>query len=213
MLGWAKGRRQDGDTIIEVMFAVVIFSMVAVGAMSIMNNGTAIAQRSLELTLVRQQIDAQAEALRFVHHSYVAAYGTDAVTSHPAAEWKRLLDSGLTKSSASPFGDGGCTTPPSGAFVMNARTGRLHTGAITPMNSATSRPFSQVVYQGDPDTGALTSSIDSVHGLWIEAVRSGASSGTGYIDFHIRACWYSPASNAPSTIGTIVRLYEPRTEG
>ena len=213
MLIRSKSQRNRGDTIIEVMFAVAIFSMVAVGSMGIMNNGTSIAQRSLELTLVRQQMDAQAEALRYVHHAYVAAYGSDAVNDFPASEWVKLLDDGLTKSSASTFGGDGCSSVPSQAFVMNARTGRIHGGSITPMNASNGRPFSQVVYQGDPDTGALSSTIESVDGIWVEAVRSSSVAGdeSGFIDFHIRACWYSPASSAPSTLGTIVRLYEPRS--
>ena len=45
-----------GDTIIEVVMAVAMFSMLAIGIMALMNSGIAIAQRSLELTLVRQQI-------------------------------------------------------------------------------------------------------------------------------------------------------------
>ena len=59
--------RNRGDTIIEVLLAVTIFSLVAVGSMVLMNRGVAMAQQSLETTLVRQQIDAQAEMLRFVH--------------------------------------------------------------------------------------------------------------------------------------------------
>ena len=211
MLGRNR-KLQSGDTIIEVLFAVVVFSMVAVGAMSVMNSGTATAQRSLELTLVRQQIDAQAESLRYIHHAYVAAYGTSAVSTPPASEWSRIQSLGLTKSSASTFGDQGCSAIPSQSFIMNARTGRVYTGGIKNMNTTASRPFSQVVYAGDPDTGALSSAIDSVDGIWIEAVRSSdvPSESAGFIDFHIRACWYSPASAAPSTLGTIVRLYEPR---
>lgn len=211
-LGRRSQSRQRGDTIIEVMFAVAIFSMVAISSMGLMSNGTSIAQRSLEITLVRQQIDAQAEALRYVHHAYVAAYGTDAVNSLPASEWTRFTSS-LAKNSASQFGGGGCSAMPPSAFIMNARTGRIHTGNITPMNSTTSRPFSQVVYQGNADTDDLSATISSVDGIWIEAVKSSAVAGenSGFIDFHIRACWYSPASGAPSTLGTIVRLYEPRS--
>ena len=62
-----KRRFEQGDTIVEVLFAVVVFALVAVGSMSIMNQGTATAERSLEITLVRQQMDAQAEAIRYIH--------------------------------------------------------------------------------------------------------------------------------------------------
>ena len=52
---------QAGDTLIEVMLATAVFSAVAVGCLTVMNRGLSIAQQSLESTLVRQQIDAQAE--------------------------------------------------------------------------------------------------------------------------------------------------------
>ena len=58
-----------GDTIIEVILAVTIFSAVAVAALTLMNSGTAISQRSLETTLVRHQVDSQAEMLRFISSS------------------------------------------------------------------------------------------------------------------------------------------------
>lgn len=58
-----------GDTLVEVMFAVGIFGMVAIGAIGIMNRGLYDAQKALEITMARQEIDAQAEALRFVHEA------------------------------------------------------------------------------------------------------------------------------------------------
>ena len=59
-------RFSKGDTIIEVMFSFVVFSMVIVGAFILMNQGIASAQRSLEITLVREQIDAQIDMARYV---------------------------------------------------------------------------------------------------------------------------------------------------
>lgn len=56
-----------GDTLVEVLLGVTIFSLVAVIALETMNRGMAIAQYSLETTLVRQQVDAQAEMLRYAH--------------------------------------------------------------------------------------------------------------------------------------------------
>ena len=52
-----------GDTLVEVLLGVTIFSLVAVIALETMNRGMAIAQYSLETTLVHQQVDAQAEML------------------------------------------------------------------------------------------------------------------------------------------------------
>jgi len=90
---------QKGDTLIEVLFAVTVFSLVAVGSLSIMNQGTATAQRSLEITLVRQEIDAQAEALRFIHDSYIAAY-PNAVSGEASGEWSKIVANPVPQASA-----------------------------------------------------------------------------------------------------------------
>ena len=63
---------KKGDTLIEVMLAVGIFSMVAVAVVAVMSGGTSSAQTALETTLAREEIDAQAEALRFIQSSYIA---------------------------------------------------------------------------------------------------------------------------------------------
>lgn len=95
--------RQHGDTIIEVLLAVTVFSMVAVGGMAIMNQGAAMAQRSLEISLVRQQIDAQADALRYIHHAYASSF--DASSSSVAKEvWDNVATKhAVTKSQ--PYND------------------------------------------------------------------------------------------------------------
>lgn len=205
--------RQKGDTIVEVLFAFTIFAMVAVGSLTIMNQGTATAQRSLEITLVRQQIDAQAEAIRYVHHAYVAAYqGTGSVTTGVAAEWTKMTSKATGKGAdnASSFGTTAGTVCPSTVpgqkpFILNARTARVWgtTPAMSVPAGASLPPFAQVVYNDD-------SSVSRAYGLWIEAVPSVNNNGPGFVDFHIRACWDSPGGVTPMTLGTIVRLYEPR---
>ena len=66
----SKARR--GDTFIEVMFAIAIFSLVAVISIAMMNAGVADAERALELVTARNELNAQAEALRFIHSSYIS---------------------------------------------------------------------------------------------------------------------------------------------
>lgn len=73
-----KSRR--GDTLVEVMFAVGIFGLVAVGAIGIMNKGLYDAQKTLEISMARNEIDAQAEALRFIHAAYVTEKNTTSKT-------------------------------------------------------------------------------------------------------------------------------------
>lgn len=205
-------RGQEGDTIIEVMFAVAVFAMVAVGCLSIMNQGTAAAQRSLEITLVRQQIDAQAEALRYIHQAYVASFTRDTTPTGTAAEWVKMTSTSTGKgaSAASAFGltsGGRCpaVTPGQRPFILDAHTATVwsSTPAMTPPPGASVPPYAQVTYNSD-------SSVAYAYGMWIEAVPSPPSTQAGFVDFHIRACWDSAGSGAPATLGTIVRLYEPR---
>lgn len=208
-----RAHRQAGDTLIEVLFAVTVFSFLVVGSLTIMNQGTAASQRALEITLVRQQIDGQAEALRFMHNAYVAAYQpgltfntTDATTS-PAEEWYQMLNSGITAQAASPFGSttSTCPTPPVESFVIDTRNMRFIDGSGVSLRPSVT--FAQLSHNS---SGAFVES----QGLWVEAIRSPAASGaqqnTGFIDFHIRACWEGVGLTAPLTTGTIVRLYEPR---
>lgn len=192
---------QTGDTLIEVLFAVTVFSLVAVGSLSIMNQGTATAQRSLEITLVRQEIDAQAETLRFIHDSYIAAY-PNIVVGTPAAQWTAIIakSNGITQ--ASVFGT--ClTTLPSSDFIINAKTATLETNPTILTSSVPT--YSQLRYDTLMPTVLL-----KAEGIWVEAVRSVATNRTGSVDFHIRACWQSSNQTTPMTLGTIVRLYEPR---
>lgn len=207
MLGFLYNRQASadrGDTIIEVLFAITVFSLIAVSSLSLMNQGTAAAQRSLELTLVRQQIDSQAEALRYIQASYVAAYvdsGTYNINT-PAGQWKKIVDTKAYDGDATPFGTT-CAAPTS-AFVMNTQTIEVDDTHFTAADT-----YARVIYKTSPLT-----EIDKAGGIWVEAIKSKSFNDptkAPYIDFHIRACWDGPGLNTPMTTGTIVRLYEPRT--
>ena len=64
-------RTKIGDTLVEVALAIGIFSMVAIVIVSVISASTSNAQTALEVTISREDLDAQAEALRFIHDSYV----------------------------------------------------------------------------------------------------------------------------------------------
>jgi hypothetical protein len=184
-----------GDTIIA------IFSSVAVVALALMNQGLVSAQKSLEITQVRQQIDAQAETLRFMHHNYVLNQGGDAAT-----KWNDITKEKVDKADefSKASGESECPSIPPKAFILNSKnvslsgeTPKSLTGHDNPP------PYARIAYDD--------STLVSADGIWIQAVEDGLS-GLGqvhYTDFHIRACWYSPGSSPVVTIGTIVRLYEP----
>jgi len=190
---------QAGDTIIEVILAFTVFSMIAVGAIAIMNRGTATAEQALETTLVRQQIDNQAAILRYLHQSYMA----DPTNSGGApAVFKTLIDDSmpngyLSNDKPSSFGDNLCLTkiPGVNPFALQANGTLVPKANLLPMSNAAAPAFSQ-------QSGA------NAYGLWIEAVKGeGAAGQPSFADFHIRACWYSTTDDVARTLGTIVRLY------
>jgi type II secretory pathway pseudopilin PulG len=215
MLGRIR-MHQKGDTLIEVLFAVTVFSLVAVGSLAIMNQGIATSQRALEITIVREEIDAQGQALRFMNNAYVASYETNQAQypAGPAEEWATMLSNITNTPIQTPTEFSNvttCPTPPSGSFIINAHGAKFVPAVGNVLQPAVT--YAQVNYKTDINTGI--SSVTSAQGIWIEAVQSAVSgdqnqANTGYIDFHILACWNGPGSGPPVTIGTIVRLYEPR---
>lgn len=219
--------RQRGDTMIEVLLAVTIFSVVAVTGLTIMNQGSAASQRSLEITLVRNEMEAQATALRFMYDAALAqkssaSYDSTSVSpTSPAGRWDAIL--ALRKSStvgATPFADMtngiSCIRPSTitNAFVVNPRTATLYTYSDNPTRWTTAPVFSRVRFDQPTPGNPHPTGIRNVEGIWVEAVRRDAApiggvTVPGYTDFHIRACWSTVGQAQPVTLGTIVRLYEP----
>lgn len=68
----AASLSKRGDTIIEVMFAFAVFAFISVLTIIMMNSGVSSSERSLELVTARNELNAQAEALRFIHSSYIS---------------------------------------------------------------------------------------------------------------------------------------------
>lgn len=217
---------ERGDTIIEVLFAVAVFCMVAVGGLSLMNQGTAMAQRALEIGLVRAEMDAQADALRYMHNAYIASFGqTD---SNARTVWKQVTAE-REVASAQDFGsmvDGNACRLPGNSpmgdsggepFAIDVR--KLDGGDQgSPVlllsqtdNVDKTETYSRIRYYQD-DRRNVPLNPAKPEGIWIQAVRVPAQADgvLGHFDFHIRACWFTPGQKAPVTLGTIVRLYDPR---
>ena len=206
-----KQQNQQGDTLIEVLFAVTVFSLIVVGALSLMNQGTSASRRALETTIARQAMDGQAETLRFMHESYVtnyqsgASYDTSDAATSPGEEYSRIVRNAIdfpkTNASELTVTDACPATAPEHSFVVEPR------GATAVMNTS-------LIQQAEvyPELTYNASEVFSAsRGIWVEAVRStDATTNAGFIDFHIRTCWVSVGSSVPVTLGTIVRLYEPR---
>lgn len=184
-----------GDTIVEMVLAFAIFSLAAIGTMVVINNGVAITQRNLETTLVREQIDSQAELLRYVHD-----------TKNPA--WTSLISSLVA--TPEPLSQSCQST---GSLVSkNAFYVQPTINANPALSTIAKAPITGMVnYSDSPDTyakidyerGAVKS-----EGLWIQATKAQQNGPVVAYDFYIHACWNSVGSHVPMTLGTIVRIYD-----
>ncbi len=263
----------NGDTIIEVLLATTIFSFVAISSMVIINSNTNNLEANLELTMARTEIDAQAEAIRFIHDAYVAendfAFTEDSknqlATRSPYHRlWQRLTNNavsaapGLLSNSSTPTALMSCSNYYEGndsifaqnrhAYAINTRNLALAANqknsnwfttsnldkVIVPATSSTDTnnkfvpavTYPRVIYGGQnegSDEQASSESlisdnsteVKSVQGIWVITIsqQSGGAVVTDtpqFYDFHIYTCWYGPGRNTPTTIGTILRLYNPR---
>ncbi len=201
-------RHDSGDTIVEVLFSFAVLAAVVLGGIALMNQGVGMAQRSLEITLVREQMDSQAAALRFLNKQYISM---GAVPGAATDDWESIVSNADGISSAQDFdqvaNNNQCNIP-------------THSG---------NRPFTidvlnisdkNFIVRPTSDVGTYARVIDSssgttAEGIWIQAVKSSSKvvagkTTPGYYDFHIRACWFSPGKTRPITLGTIVRLYDPK---
>ena len=189
---------ERGDTIVEMVLAFAIFSLVAVGTMNILNTGVAIAQQNLESSLVQQQIDSQAEMIRYIRNN-------DQTT------WQNLITTGnLADNPASIDLAGACPTNVAadakfakGFFVKYQRSG-THTTYSRVSLSGTS--------YGAPSTYARVDyTAGKSLGIWVQAARAEGPTRESTIqayDFYIHACWSATRGATSTTRGTIVRLYD-----
>lgn len=266
------GRR--GDTLIEVTIAIGIFSMIAIAVVAVMSSGTSGAQTALETTLTREEIDTQAEALRFIQTAY-AVNKNDTETNHYAKLWKKIIGNAINmkegtwtenrqqavlqyhpndcKELYNPSASStGVNADPNSdikdhAFVINPRM----LGLFNPNSSDSTInldsvyiPYSsnrlteasiypRLIYTNtDSVAGSQDALIDDTEknrlwraeGLYVIAVKDAKTTsttgdyatGTGtttqnaaFYDFYIRSCWYGTDANEPSTISTVIRLYDP----
>lgn len=101
-----------GDTLIEVMFAIAVFTFIVIMTFGMMNLGLATAESSLELSVTRHEMNAQAEALRFVHSSYISEKTLPLRENAPSGQayqqynelWKKIVENAVSPSKAEQSG-------------------------------------------------------------------------------------------------------------
>ncbi len=197
--------RVAGDTIIEVLLAVTIFSFLAMVTLTLMNQSVNAAQRAVEITLVRQQVDAQADMLRALHEA-----GARSNTPKDTM-WFQIAERARANTASFSTKDG-CPDPgaedqakhlPSGAFALAPDDEISTLDGETEYHPAgtdnNTPPYAQVESGG-------------AYGIWIEPSTEGRSdpdaATVGAYIFRIRACWDGPGMNVPMQLETVVKLYD-----
>ena len=240
---------KKGDTLIEVTLAVGIFSMVAITIVSVMASGTTGAQTALETTLAREEIDAQAEAIRFIQSAYIADKGSE--DNRFQTLWQSIVKNAVNVNSTddellrySPqscnalYADGGEVKKYNAFVINNNQLGTFTKDTVNrafisvldkPNSFVQATTYPRLVYNNSDSALDSETSSDNIfyqaEGLYVVAVKE-SSKEDGYnpttvvdnggivnrpvfYDFYIRSCWYGANANEPSTISTVIRLYDP----
>ncbi len=184
-----------GDTIVEVLLGVTIFSMVAVITLETMNRGMAISQYALETTLVRQQVDAQAEMLRYAHDT-------------KSDIWKKLVDNNAVSVSSVNDNEGGLGVESCPDNFSNKEFALAATPSLGSKISILNNPGD---YKPAETYARVDGSTKKTYGIAVRLVKPSTAVGSrdsNKHDAYIKACWMPVGSKMPATIGTIVRLYD-----
>ena len=184
-----------GDTLVEVLLGVTIFSLVAVVALETMNRGMAIAQYSLETTLVRQQVDAQAEMIRYAHDM-------------KNDTWKKLVDNNSVSVSAVNDNEGNLGVEKCPDDFSTKEFALAATPSLASKISILNNPGD---YKAAETYARVDSDTKKTYGISVRLVKPSTTTGSrdsNKYDAYIKACWMPVGSKMPATIGTIVRLYD-----
>ena len=184
-----------GDTLVEVLLGVTIFSLVAVIALDTMNRGMAIAQYSLETTLVRQQVDAQAEMLRYAHDM-------------KNDTWKKLVDNNSVSVSAVNGNEGNLGVEKCPDDFSTKEFALAATSSLASKISILNNPGD---YKAAETYARVDSDTKKTYGISVRLVKPSTATGSrdsNKYDAYIKACWMPVGSKMPATLGTIVRLYD-----
>lgn len=243
---------RTGDTLIEVTLAVGIFSMVAIGIVAVMSGGTSSSQTALETTLAREEIDTQAEALRFIQSAYIADKDSGTTGNNTYSKlWQDIASVAVTSVDAdnSQFITGTPSTCAESynndffknhAFIINPRQLSNPSAAFISAKNAnndgkftTASTYPRLIFGNALDNNTsltdnanlTTSDLFHAEGIYVIAVQDinttsitdadNSSTTTdkysAFYDFYIRTCWYGTGDETPSTIATVIRLYNPDT--
>ena len=185
-----------GDTLVEVLLATVILSIVLAGAFSLSNKALQAGQGALERTEAVNIVREYAETLRFMHSSETDGY---------QAAWDSLL-AGASSSRPTYEDDEYCDVSVASPKYLDF--GEL--GADPVVANDLVNDFSIPLNSGRLDYGSANdSNTNDLFAIWLE-VYDPAPSSSGVVDIHIRACWDTLGGDNVDRAGAVVRLSETR---
>jgi type II secretory pathway pseudopilin PulG len=189
-----KRAQERGDTLVEVLLAFAILSLVTVSAFAVMNRGVGEAQNALERSQVRTYATQQVELATYLRDQYTQALANGGnVSGYPANLWGAIKVRAAAATAVTAVDE--CSSVMGNSFYLtrNSVTNVIELNSFSSGNLVTptiARPGS---------------------GMWVEPV---ASTSTGhaayqkYIDLYVKSCWDPAAGSVKQTLSTVVRLYD-----
>ncbi len=180
--------RERGDTLVEVLIAVAILSLVVVGALQVMSAGQAVALNGVERTQVQSILSSQLNLIRYFRDEYIRA--DNQPTTPAAQDWAAVVGR-FAGSTINP-------SPCSGA-VRNGFYIAENYAAAAPVGQFTMTPYTYSAANGVPALG---------NGVWVEAQQVIAGSSS-FVDFVAKACWDPVGSGTKQESKIVMRLAVP----
>lgn len=179
---------QRGDTIVEVLMATVVLSIVLAGAFTLSNKAIQTGQSSLERTEAVNVIRDYAEALRFIHTTEVDGYND---------VWSKLISLNGPKPNYS--GDAYCA-PTESSQPLYLNFSELDD---SPDANVMIDDFSiETNESGQLKYAEATDGRDDLFAVWFEVYDT----SQGVVDIHIRACWDTLGGHTADRVGSVLRL-------
>lgn len=178
--------KQRGDTLVEVLLATVVISMVIAGAFTLTNRATRGNQAAIERTTVANLMREQIELIRGIRSGGTAS-----------GSWQAILSNSQTEEPNYDIWDK--PTIGQGLYI------KLVQG--DPAKDDLSDSGIVVGYNDNVPDGCPAGSVDAyladIFCMWVEAVWDGASD---FINFHVRTYWDGIGDQGPQRESLILKL-------
>lgn len=180
--------KQRGDTIVEVLLATVILSVVLAGAFTLSNRATRINQQAFERTQVTNLMQRQAELVRAARDSYLPSRPSDPFS----VMWEEIS---TTYAQAS----GGISTlTECDDLTTLAASGRLSDAFHIVEDNSVAETNLRV------DSGIVPG--QGLYNIWTEIERG---SGGDFWNVHVYGCWEAVGSSPTNVSSIVLRLEDP----